>query len=151
MPRQPSRSFNTERFMQRVEDRITRSFDVISDELGKLAVEVRKGNLSTELLEHRMSDLEVQIIETREQMQRNKQARERDAEVVATAAVGAAQLVVHNAKDAPKKVWKTPTGRITAMSAVIVAIVAIGNNLPKLVRGADEVTRGVWTWLLHHG
>lgn len=153
MPRQPTSALNTERFMKRVEDRIDRAFDVILDEVGSIKVEVRKGNMDNELLARRMTDLETQVIETREQMQKNRRVNEHTAEVVtntADKAVKAVAVAADTAAAAPKNVWKNSYGRITMFSAVIVAIIAIGNNAPKLARGLNEVLGGVWMWLIHH-
>lgn len=142
-PRRPSSQIDTERFMKRVESRIDQAFDIVLQELAKVQMEVRKGNLDTELMSQRVTDLERQVIETRQHMQVSDRGAKEAAE-------GVAAKVVTAAEKAPRSVWKTRAGMITVGSAAFVGIVAFFNNLPKFVRGASEMAVSLYAYIVRH-
>lgn len=144
MPRRPQPELDPARFMQRVEDRIDQSFKVMLDELEKVKIEVRKGNLETTALKSYVADVERQVTETRAFIQTNEQNK---AHIV----VEVAETLASKADVAPKRVWQTRLGKTVVISTGFVAVIAAFNSLPKFVRGVDEVARSVWVWFLHHG
>lgn len=140
-PRRPDAHLDPERLMKRVEDRIDQALDALLREIGTIKLEVRKGNMETELLTRRMTDLENQVIETRSHIQISEREGVNTAKAVAAEAASAAHA-------APKKVWRTWIGLITAGSAAFVAIVAFFNNLPRFVRGAADVSVSLFHYIV---
>ena len=156
-PRRPVAELDAERFMKRVEDRIDQSFTLILEELEKIKLDVRKGNMQSELQGARLADLEMQVIETREQMQKNKRQNEATQATVAGSALSTATALADTTRAtasalaaSPGEVWKTRFGRVTAISAAFVAVVAIFSNLPKFARGTAEVVSSAWHYLVTH-
>lgn len=141
--RSPPAAVSADRLMKRVEERIDQSFARMLDELEKVKIEVRAGNMETEVLKRFVADVERQVIETRAYVQISEREGVKNAEAEAVAAATAAHA-------APKRVWRTWLGLITAGSAAFVAIVAFFNNLPKFVRGAAEIAVSLYGYVVRH-
>lgn len=137
--RPPAAAINTDRLMKRVEERIDQSFARMLDELEKVKIEVRAGNMETEVLKRFVADVERQVIETRAYVQITDNAKAHAVEQVAL-----------KADATPKKVWKTKLALITGYSAAFVAVVAFFNNLPKFVRGASEIAVELYGFIVRH-
>lgn len=142
-PRRPPAALDAERFMKRVEDRIDARFDALLGVVADLKVDVLKGNMEQEFLTRRLSDVEREVLETREHIHLSERQGAEKAEAVAQRAETVAQAT-------PWKVWKTRLGLITAGSAAFVAVVAFFNNLPKFVRGASEFVVALYSFIVRH-
>jgi hypothetical protein len=145
-PRRPPPTVDFERFMQRLDGR----FDEMLIEIGEMRArvdatqyDVRKGTMERELLARRLSDLELQVIETRSHLQ---VTHREDASIAEAAAASAAEV----AAATPKSVWRTKLGLVTATSAAFVAVVAFFNNLPRFVRGASEFAVSLYGFIVRH-
>jgi predicted phage tail protein len=164
-PRRPSPTLDLERVIRRMEDRSVAAFDALLAEIGEVRkqvestqFDVRKGNQAREALAQRLTDLEYQLSQTREQMQLSDVAGQTAGRHVAETAVAAAEAVAATAvsvaadvaKASPRSVWRTKLGLITATSAAFVAIVAFFNNLPQFVRGASEVVVASYHFIVGH-
>jgi t-SNARE complex subunit (syntaxin) len=133
--------------MARVEDKIDQAFDSLLKEIGEIKLDVRKGNMAREQMSQRLTDLEMQVIESRQHLQVTERAGVQAAQVIADTAVDTAKAV---AKSAPRNVWRTKLGMVTAGSAAFVAVVAFFTNLPKFVRGSSELAVALYSFIVHH-
>jgi hypothetical protein len=119
----------------------------ILPEITALKLAVMKGNMEQGFLAARLSDVELQINQARDHAQVSEREGVAAAQAVAATAVDTAKTL---AKSAPRNVWKTKLGLITAGSAAFVAVVAFFNNLPKFVRGASEIAIELYSFVVRH-
>lgn len=145
--RRPSPSVDVERLAHRLESKIDETLGALLPEITALKVAVLRGQMTQEVFAQRLTDLEMQVIESRQHLQVSERAGVKAAQDIADTAVDTAKAV---AKTAPRNVWKTKLGLITAGSAAFVAVVAFFNNLPKFVRGAAEIAVGVFQYVVRH-
>lgn len=152
--RRPPPSVDAERLMKRIDERFDQALQAMLNELGTLRTridatqfDVRLGNQKREEMAQRLSELEMQVIETRQHLQVSDRAGLKAAQDVASTAIDAAKAV---AETAPKNVWKAKLGLVTMGSAAFVAIVSLFSNLPKFVRGASEIAVEVYGFLVRH-
>lgn len=99
-------------------------FDRIIDSLEDLKAEVRRVDQKHAGLENRIGDIERQVIDTRDEMQRR--------------AVTPAPSQIASAKKAIRDSAKSPVGVIAAVCIFITTISAAGGGIPKLVQGAER-------------
>ncbi len=140
-PRRPTSNLDAERFMKRIEEKLDARLDLVLTKIGDLQTDILRGNMSTELLTRRVTDIENQVLETRSHMQISER-------LGARAIISVAEAATLNADSTPKKVWKTKLGMVTAGSAAFVAMVAFFSNVPKFVRGASVVIVNVYNFII---
>lgn len=152
--RRTAPAIDVERLTKRIEGRIDEAFDTLLKEIGGLRQEVestqfdvRAGNQARELMSRRLSDLEFQVNQTRNHLQITG---EQDAKLAVAAAQTAVAAVAEVASAAPRSVWKTKLGLITAGSAAFVAVVAFFDKLPSFVRGASEIATDLFSYIVRH-
>jgi hypothetical protein len=150
--RRPPQSVDAERLMKRVEGRIDAAFDAmlkalgeVQQQIGATEFEVRKGNQAREQMAQRLSDLEMQVIETRSHLQISDREGLKRAEEVAGRVQEAAVSV---AAKAPKDVWRTKIAKFVAGCVGFVAVVAAINNLPRFVRESSHIVVGIYDYII---
>lgn len=106
-------------------DRLEKQLDRIIDEIGEVKIEVRRIDQKSGGLENRMSDIERQMIDTRDAVQRARAA-------TPALTVSAGRQVV----DEAKKSWLVKTA---AAAIAVMAIWTLYRAIPEMVRGADHL------------
>lgn len=144
-PRRPSANVDMDRFMRRIDAKIDQTLGALLPEITALKVAVLRGEMKQDVFSQRLADLEMQVIESRQHLQITERAGAQAAQALSETALDTAANL---AKVAPRNVWRTKFGMITAGSAAFVAIVAFFNNLPQFVRGTSEVVVKVFAYIV---
>lgn len=105
-------------------DRIEGALDHIVNELGEIRSDVRRLDHGSNNLANRIADVERQIIDTRDEVQRR--------------AVNPAPSQIASAKRAIRDTAKSPAGIIAAACIFITTLSAAGGGIPKLIQGAER-------------
>lgn len=123
----------TEEAQHAANERVEGMFDTMLQEVRSLREEVRnvdqRGHLRSLATERRLSELEMQINMTRDEVQRR--------------AINPAPSQIASAKTAIKDVVRSPSGRVGIMMAGITSAIVIGQNVPDIVRLAERT----WAFL----
>jgi hypothetical protein len=128
----------------------------ILPEITALKLAVLKGNMEQGFLAARLGDVELQINQGREHVQVSEREGAAAAQALAGTVVTTARAVAETAvdaatslaKSAPRNVWRTKLGLITAGSAAFVAIVQFFVNLPQVVRGSAKALVAAYSFIV---
>lgn len=115
----------TEEAQAEANGRMEAGFDRILDSIESLKVEVRRVDQKHAGLDNRLGDLERQVIDTREELQKR--------------AVNPAPSQIASAKQAIKDTARSPLGVTGAVLAIICSLYIILNNIPDTFRALDKV------------
>ncbi len=114
----------TEEAQSAMNDRLEAALDNIVSELGEIRSDVRRLDHGSDNLANRIADIERQVIDTRDEVQRR--------------AVNPAPSQIASAKRAIKDTAKSPAGIVMAVCIFLTTITAAGGGIPKLIQGAER-------------
>jgi len=118
----------TEEAQAEANARVEQMFDTMLDEVRGLRGEIRgvdqRGEQRSAATERRLSELELQINMTRDEVQRR--------------AVHPAPSQIASAKKAIRDTAKSPAGVVVAACIFVTTLTAAGGGIPKLIQGAER-------------